>query len=81
MLIKSYSLKSIRINRGLTLEEAACLIGISKSTLFNYEHFKTTPDQEKIKKMMEVYDVEFDEIRFLPNEKEKKLAVKRSMKV
>ena len=80
MLIKSYSLKSIRINLGLTLEEAACLIGISKSTLFNYEHYKTTPDQEKIKKIMDVYGVRYDEIRFLPNENEKKLAVKKKMK-
>lgn len=75
MLMKSYSLKSIRINLGLTLEEAARLIGISKSTLFNYEHFKTTPDFDKIQKITKVYGVEYDEIRFLPNEKEK-LAVK-----
>ncbi len=76
MLMKNYSLKSIRINLGLTLDEAASLIGISKSTLYNYEHFKTTPDLEKIKKITQTYGVEYDEIRFLPNEKEKLLAVK-----
>ena len=32
-----YSLKAVRTNLGLTLDEAAKLIGISKYTLFNYE--------------------------------------------
>lgn len=75
--MKTYSLKAIRINSGLTLEEASKLIGVSIATLFNYEHFRTAPDNEKLKKIMEVYNVHYDEIRFLPSEKEKKLAVKK----
>ncbi len=75
--MKTYSLKSIRINAGLTLAEASEKIGISSSTLFNYEHYKTTPDTDNLKKIMQVYNVSYDEIRFLPNEKEKKLAVKK----
>lgn len=70
-----YSLKAIRVNLGLTLEEASSLIGISKYTLYNYEHFKTVPDNEKIKKIMKAYNVDYNEIRFVPNKKEK-LAVK-----
>ena len=73
--MKTYSLKSIRINAGLTLEEASALIGVSKSTLYNYEHFKTTPDNDIIKKIMQIYNVSYDDIRFLPTEKE--LAVKK----
>ena len=75
--MKTYSLKAMRINTGLTLEEASKLIGVSSATLSNYEHFRTTPDNDKIKKIMEVYNVTYDEIRFLPSEKEKKLAVKK----
>ncbi len=75
--MKTYSLKSIRINAGLTLDEASALIGVSKSTLYNYEHFKTTPDNDIIKKIMQIYNVSYDDIRFLPTEKEKELAVKK----
>jgi len=75
--MKTYSLKAMRINQGLTLNEASKLIGVSNATLFNYEHFKTAPDNDKLKRIMEVYNVNYDEIRFLPLEKEKKLAVKK----
>ena len=75
--MRVYSLKAIRVNLGLTLEEASELIGISKYTLFNYEHFKTVPSNDKIKKIMAVYGVSYNEIRFLPNKNEKKLAVKK----
>ena len=75
--MRLYSLKAIRVNLGLTLEEASELIGVSKYTLFNYEHFKTVPSNDKIKKIMAVYGVSYNEIRFLPNKNEKKLAVKK----
>lgn len=74
--MRVYSLRAMRINLGLTLEEASKLIGVSKYTLFNYEHFKTTPDNERIKRIMNAYRVSYNEIRFLPNENEK-LAVKK----
>ena len=44
------SLKALRTNSGLTLEKAAQKIGVSKYTLYNYEHFKTQPSKEKIDK-------------------------------
>ena len=75
--MRLYSLKAIRVNLGLTLEEASELIGVSKYTLFNYEHFKTVPSNDKIKKIMAVYGVSYNEIRFLPNKNENKLAVKK----
>ena len=73
--MRVYSLKAIRVNLGLTLDEASKLIGISKYTLYNYEHFKTVPDNDKIKRIMNAYNVDYNEIRFVPNKKEK-LAVK-----
>lgn len=77
----SISLKAIRMNLGLTLDEASELIGVSKYTLSNYEHYKTVPNVSRINKIASVYGVSVDEIRFLPNEKEKKLlAVKKRMK-
>ena len=74
--MKIYSLRSMRINLGLTLEEASKLIGVSKYTLYNYEHFKTMPNQERILRIMKAYDVNYNEIRFTPNKKEK-LAMKK----
>ncbi len=79
--MKTYSLKAMRINSGLTLDEASKLIGVSSATLFNYEHFRTTPDNDKINKIMKAYNVTYNEIRFLPSEKEKKLAVKKKRDV
>lgn len=79
--MKTYSLKAMRINQGLTLDEASKLIGVSSPTLYNYENFKTTPDNDKIEKIMKAYNVTYDEIRFLPTEKEKKLAVKKKKDV
>lgn len=74
--MRGYSLKAIRINLDLTLEEASKMIGVSKYTLYNYEHYKTIPDNEVIKRIMEAYNVSYNEIRFQPNNK-KKLAVKK----
>lgn len=67
--MKDYSLKAMRTNLDLTLEEASKLLGISKYTLYNYEHFKTMPDNDTIKRIMQVYNVSYNEIRFLPKKK------------
>ena len=74
--MRGYSLKAIRTNLDLTLEEASKMIGVSKYTLYNYEHYKTIPDNEVIKRIMEAYNVSYNEIRFQQNNK-KKLAVKK----
>ena len=76
----SFSLKAIRMNLGLTLEEASEMIGVSKYTLSNYEHFRTVPNVKIINKIMSVYAVDVDDIRFLPNEKEKKLLAVKNRK-
>lgn len=74
--MKDYSLKAIRVNLGLTLEEASKLIGISQYTLYNYEHGRTAPSIELSKKIAKVYNVEIDKIRFETKPRKKKLAVK-----
>ena len=75
-LMRRYSLKALRVDSGMSLEEAADKIGVSKYTLYNYEHFKTQPNSTKIKRILEVYRVGIDEVRFTPNRKEK-LAMKK----
>ena len=44
------TLKSLRVNKGLTQEEASKLIGISIDTLRNYESGKSYPDIPILKK-------------------------------
>ncbi len=65
------SLKALRTDSGMTLDEASKKLGISKYTLYNYEHFKTQPSKEKIDKILELYGVTYDDIRFLPKDNEK----------
>ncbi len=60
------TLKAIRTNKGLTQEEASKLIGVGIDTLSNYERGLMYPDVPIIKKIEEVYGVEYKDIIFLP---------------
>lgn len=63
-----YSLRAIRINKGLSREEAAKSIGISEDTLSNYERGKTYPDIPILKKIEECYEVNYNDIDFFCNQ-------------
>ena len=56
------TLKAIRINKQLSQDEAAKLIGISSDTLSNYERGKSFPDIPVLKKIEEVYETRYDSI-------------------
>lgn len=58
------TLKSLRVNKGLTQEEASKLIGISIDTLRNYESGKSYPDIPVLKKIEEVYETSYNNINF-----------------
>ena len=58
------SLKSARVNKGFTQEEAATKLGISPYTLANYENGKTFPDVPVIQKIEELYGIEYKDIFF-----------------
>ena len=62
----SITLKAARMNKGYDQGKAAKLIGISPDTLSNYERGKTFPDVPIIKKIEEVYEIRYDDIKFLP---------------
>lgn len=59
------TLKALRVNAGLTQQEAADKIGVFIGTLRNYESGKTSPDPVAIGKMCDLYGVAFDNINFL----------------
>ena len=58
------SMKAIRVNKNLKQKEAADAIGVSVSTLKNWEAGKSFPTQPMIDKICEVYGVPYDFIKF-----------------
>ena len=60
------TLKSARVNKGITQAKAAELIGITVDTLSNYERGKSFPDVPIIKRIEEVYGVPYNDLIFLP---------------
>ena len=65
--METLTLRAIRVNRGLSLEQASILIGISKDTLSNYERGDTYPDVPVLKRIEEVYKIKMlnDTVDFL----------------
>lgn len=60
------TLRSARVNKGLTQVKAAELIGITPDTLSNYERGKSYPDVPIIQRMEQVYGMSYSELIFLP---------------
>lgn len=57
-------LKTARINAGLTQCTAAKELNLSKSTLSNYEAYKTKPNIETAKKIAKLYGLTVNDIIF-----------------
>lgn len=60
------TLKSARVNKGLTQAQAAEKIGVTVDTLSNYERGKSFPDVPIIQRIEIVYGVPYSELIFLP---------------
>ena len=58
------TLKALRINSKLTLEEASKKIGIIRETLRSYETFKTAPDLKLLPKILKVYNADINDVKF-----------------
>ena len=61
------TLRAARVNKNYTQKVAAERLGISESTLLNYEKGKTFPSQPVIVKMEELYELTYNDIIFLSN--------------
>lgn len=60
------TLKAARVNKGLSQQEAARIIGITDATLRNWERGKSFPDAMAIKSIENLYGVKYDDLIFLP---------------
>lgn len=61
-----WTLKALRINKGLERKEAAQLLNVSPETLGNWETGKTFPNVPQISRIEELYSVSYADINFLP---------------
>ena len=70
--METMTLKALRVNRGLSLEEASTLIGVSKDTLSNYERGDTYPDVPIIMCIEQAYNIRIltNTVNFLPTRTE-----------
>lgn len=60
------TLKAARVNKGLTQEEAAKLIGVSADVISNWERQVSFPDVLQLKVIERVYGVDYQHLIFLP---------------
>ena len=58
------TLRAARVNAGMSQRKAAERLGVSVSTLRNWENGKTFPTQPHIEKMCDVYGIPFDALFF-----------------
>lgn len=62
------TLKAARINKGLTQDEAGKLIGVSADVISNWERQISFPYVVQLKKIEQVYGVDYQHLIFLPSE-------------
>ena len=76
------TLKVHRVNRGISIEDAAEELGLSVEQLRKYENYEEYPDWEMIFKMMKLYNIEsIDEIIFHNKSQEKEALAKKGIKM
>ena len=61
------TLKAARVNAGYSQKEAAKILGISNTTLCNWENGTSFPNVQQIEKICELYGVSYDDLIFLPS--------------
>ncbi len=59
------TLEAARVNKGLTQEAAAEVLGCTPDTLRRYEKGRSYPDIPMIKKMEDLYGIPYSNINFL----------------
>ena len=58
------TLRAARVNKGMTQAQATEKIGVTELTLRKYERGESWPKADTIKKMLELYDVQFEDVLF-----------------
>ena len=61
------SIRAARTNKGLTQAEAATALNVTKKTVCSWEKYRTKPSVDKVEKICDLYDVEYDDIKWNAN--------------
>lgn len=64
----SMTMKAARVNRGLNQQEAADIIGVSRTTLQSWETYKSYPTVAQLPAIEAAYGLKYDDIIFLPSD-------------
>ena len=64
MILLQISLKAARVNAGFTQSQIAQKLNRDIMTISNWENGKTQPSLSQIATLCQLYNVEFDELRF-----------------
>lgn len=76
------TIKVHRINRGISIEDAAEALGITVEELRKYEAYEETMTYELLLKMMELYHIEdFGDIIFYNKSQEREAYAERGIKI
>lgn len=62
------TLKAARVNKGYNQEQAAEIIGVSRTTLQSWETYKSFPTVAQLPAIEAAYGVKYDDIIFLPED-------------
>lgn len=57
-------IKKVRANQGMTQEQFGKLFGVSKATVYNWEHMMNYPDDNNLKKLADFMGLTPDELAF-----------------
>ena len=64
----SMTLRAARVNKGLNQQEAAEIIGVSRTTLQAWETYKSYPTVAQLPAIEAAYGCKYDDIIFLPSD-------------
>ena len=64
----SMTMKAARVNRGLNQQEAANIIGVSRTTLQSWETYKSFPTVAQLPAIEAPDGLKYDDIIFLPSD-------------
>lgn len=63
----SITLKAARVNAGLSREDAARKIGVSKDTISKWERGQSFPNTKYIPQIEKAYNLEYKDLSLLPS--------------
>lgn len=59
-----WTIKALRVNKGLTQAEMAKALGVSKKTVGAWENGKSMPNLEKVEPICSLLGVKYDDVKW-----------------